>query len=54
MVKFQTYSINKLLLTNQLLESYITNFWNDIFLSIKDNKHLMLMCKVEFSDNELG
>ena len=54
MVKFQTYSINQLLLTNQLLESYIINFWNDIFLSIKDNKHLMLMCKVEFSENELG
>jgi len=54
MIKLQTYSINKLLLTNEVLESYISNFWNDIFTTIRDTKHLMLMCKVEFNEGELG
>jgi hypothetical protein len=54
MVKYQTYSLNNLMLTNQILEAYITNFWNDIFTSIKDNKHLMLLCKVEFNESEMG
>jgi hypothetical protein len=54
MIKLQTYSLNKLLLTNEVLESYITNFWNDIFTSIKDTKHLMLMVKVEFNETEMG
>jgi len=54
MIKLQTYSINKLLLTNEVLEANITNFWNDIFTSIKDSKHLMLMVKVEFNEGELG
>ena len=54
MIKLHTYSIDKLLLTNEILESYISNFWNDIFTSIKDTKHLMLMCKVEFNEGELG
>jgi len=50
MIKLQTYSIDKLLLTNEVLEAYINNFWNDIFTPIKDTKHLMLMCKVEFKE----
>jgi len=54
MVKFQSYSTNNLLLTKEVLESYITNFWNDIFTSIKDSKHLMLMCKVDFNESEMG
>jgi len=54
MIKLQTYPLNKLLLTNEILESYITNFWNDIFTSIKDRKHLMLMVKVEFNESEVG
>jgi len=54
MIKTITYSINKLLLTNEIIGAYITNFWNDIFTSIKDNKHLMLMCKVQFADDSLG
>lgn len=31
MIKYQTYSLNNLLLSPQVLEAYITNFWNDIF-----------------------
>jgi hypothetical protein len=40
------------------MEEYINNFWNDVFSPIVDSaeapKHLMLMCKVEFNDLELG
>ena len=50
MIKFQTYNLNNLILTNQLLESYINKFWNDVFSPVKDSKHLMIMCKVEFND----
>ena len=39
MIKFHTYSIEKIILTNEILNAYITNFWNDIFTSIKDSKH---------------
>src|SRR6201992_1337145 len=56
MIKSQTYSLNNLLLTNETLSSYINNFWNDVFSQIIDhnNKHLLLMCKVEFNDSSLG
>jgi DNA polymerase family B len=54
MIKSQTYSINKLLLTNEVLESYISNFWSDIFTPLNSTKHLMLMCKVEFTESEMG
>lgn len=58
MIKSQTYFINKLILTNEVLETYINNFWINIFnymmLEGKNTKHLMLMCKVEFSESELG
>jgi hypothetical protein len=53
MIKIQKYSLNSSLLSNQILELYVTNFWNDIFSTL-GNKHLMLMCKVEFSESELG
>jgi hypothetical protein len=58
MIKLQTYSINKLVLTNEVLEAYINNFWNDIFSTVTDGgkkeKHFLLMCKVEFNETELG
>ena len=54
MIKFQTYKINNLVLSNQVLESYITQFWMDIFTPIKDTKHLMIMVKVQFTETELG
>jgi len=63
MINIKTYPIsNNLILTNEILGSFInnfwsdifTNFWNDIFSSIKDNKHLLLMVKVQFSESELG
>jgi hypothetical protein len=36
-----------------MLNANVNNFWNDIFNSIKDSKHLMVMCKVQYSE-ELG
>lgn len=54
MIQTKTYSIKNLLLTNKVLEAYINNFWDDIFSPIKDNQHLMLMCKIQYSEIELG
>ena len=55
MIKIKSYSItNNLTLTNELLGSYINHFWIDIFNNIKDTSHLLLMCKVNFSDENLG
>lgn len=54
MIQFKSYSINKLTLTNQILVLYINRFWVDIFTNIKDNSHIMLMCKVQFSDESMS
>jgi len=54
MIKLQSYSINNLPITNELLSVYINKFWQDIFESIKDTKHLYLMCKVQFESEEMG
>jgi len=55
MVKIKSYPIiSNLTLTNELLVSYIKNFWMDIFNDIKDTSHLMLMCKVNFADEKTG
>ena len=52
MVKFQTYKLDNLILTNPLLEAYINKFWDEIFRPISENnKHLMVLCKVEFKDS---
>ena len=55
MIQLKTYLISdKLTLTNEVLASYIHSFWSDIFNDIKDNNHLMLMCKVQFTDESEG
>jgi len=54
MIRLKTYPINNSLLTNETLGSFINNFWEEIFHSIKDTKHLLILCKVQFSENELG
>ena len=35
-------------MNSKILENYINKFWEEIFESIKDNSHLMLMCKVQY------
>ena len=54
MIKLQKYSINNILLTNKILSVYITKFWNDIYSQVKGEKHLWIMCKVHYSEVELG
>lgn len=58
MIKVQSYSISNIPLTNKILEAYINNFWGDVFSSLisssTGDKHLMLKCKVEFNELELG
>ena len=56
MIKLTTYPINNVLLTKTLLSIYITKFWNDIYSPIlsKGENHLWLMCKVNYSEIELG
>ena len=54
MIQLKSYSISQnITLTSQVLETYINNFWEDIFKSIKDS-HLMIMCKVQFTDESMG
>ena len=55
MIQLKSYSISQnVTLTSQVLENYINKFWVDTFESIKDNSHLMLMCKVQFTDESMG
>jgi hypothetical protein len=53
MIKNQTYTINNQFLDYNLLSSYISRFWDDIFspLVLKGaDKHLMIMAKVSFNE----
>jgi len=53
MIKNLTYNLNKILLTNEVLNSYVLQFWNEIFPSFNKNepvKHLMVLCKVKYSN----
>jgi hypothetical protein len=56
MIQIKSYSINSnQILTNEVLDSYITRFWNEVYASLISNNeeiHLMILCKVQYSDNE--
>jgi hypothetical protein len=59
MIKYQSYNLNnKIILTNEVLNTYIIKFWEDVFSPIiessKGVKHLMIICKVKYSDNGAG
>jgi hypothetical protein len=53
MIKNQSYTVNNQLLDYNLLSSYITRFWDDVFSPLlfkgADN-HLMIMAKVSFNE----
>jgi hypothetical protein len=53
MIRNQTYNTTNLILSREIVTSYIEMFWNDIFKSIHNSKsggsHLMILVKVEFS-----
>lgn len=52
MIQFKTYNINhQIILTNEVLISYVSKFWDDVFSTINQNdKHLMVLCKVKYSE----
>jgi hypothetical protein len=56
MIKSQSYLIkNNQIITNEVLSSYVTRFWNEVYASLVPNnevKHLMILCKVQYSDSE--
>lgn len=56
MIQFKTYNINhQIILTNEVLISYVSKFWDDVFSTINQNdKHLMVLCKVKYSGTEDG
>ena len=57
MLQFKNYKLTKTIVTDEVLNAYINNFWNDVFTPInnsKSPKHLLLMCKVVFADSALG
>jgi len=54
MIKLKNYTINNQSITNELLINYINNFWIEIFNEIKDTSHLLLLSKVQLSEEENG
>lgn len=56
MIKYITYKLNKeLILTNEVLNAHILQFWNEVFAPINQSetvKHLMVLCKVKYSGTE--
>ena len=57
MIKNKSYLLkNNQVLTNEVLFSYVTRFWNEVFLPLVSNnevKHLMILCKVKYSDSNI-
>jgi hypothetical protein len=58
MIKIQSYSIQDLLLTKGIVSTFISKFWIDIFSPIiksgENQKHLMILVKVQFTDSSEG
>ena len=55
MLKFKTYNIENISITNEVLSIYLTNFWNDIYkplISKVVNKHLLILIKIQFSNGD--
>jgi hypothetical protein len=55
MIKYITYKLNKeLILSNEVLNAHVLQFWNEVFAPINQNKtvkHLMVLCKVRYSED---
>jgi len=55
MVQNKSYLLkNNIILTNSILASYVTRFWNEVFTPIiqgGEQYHLMILCKVQYPDN---
>lgn len=54
MIKIQSYKIDTLALTPTILQSYIAQFWQDVYASLDHkNTYLSLMVKVGFDSKEM-
>jgi len=57
MIQQKIYKLNQeLILTNEVLNSHILLFWKDVFSKLnqdKTTKHLMVLCKVKYLDEEV-
>ena len=56
MFNIKSFTIENLIINDSLLSTYINILWQEVFnkLDKKSPHHLMLMCKVEFTNKELG
>jgi hypothetical protein len=57
MFQIKTYSIKNItIITNEILALFISKFWDEVFSPLINNsdKYLMLMCKVQYTDSEMG
>jgi hypothetical protein len=56
MIQHKTYNIpNQIILSQEVLNNYLLKFWGDVFNPINENdkiKHLMVLCKVKYSESE--
>jgi len=52
MIQNKTYYIKNQIFTSELLKTYISKFWLNVFSPlVKDEiKHLMILCKIQYSD----
>src|SRR6202035_652500 len=55
MIKIKSYPIKGLYINKDVLSTFISKFWDNVFKSIIKNnsKHLMILVKVQYSE-ELG
>ena len=56
MIKLKSYSTKDLYLSRVVLSTFISKFWDEVFTPLVsgDLKHLMLLTKIEYSDEALG
>jgi len=57
MIKTITYPIKDLFLVKGVVSTYILRFWNEIYspiIKLNSNQHLMILVKVEFTEEEQG
>ena len=55
MIKTRTYPIKNLFLVRGVLSTFVIKFWNEVYNKINkinSNQHLMILVKVEFTDDQ--
>lgn len=57
MIKTITYLIKDLFLNKEVVSTFVDKFWNEVFskiIKINSKQHLMILVKVEFTEEEQG